>query len=61
MADALRELGFELDDAALAQRAAEGHAVGRPHLAQAVVSRPENRPRLEAEGVTTPPISSSGT
>ncbi|MGP0049071.1 MAG: PHP domain-containing protein [Solirubrobacteraceae bacterium] len=54
MADALRELGFRLDEAALSQRAARGQSVGRPHLAQAVVSRPENRRRLEAEGLTDP-------
>ena len=54
MADALRELGYALDDAALAARAREGKSIGRPHLAQAVVSVPENRPRLEAEGLTDP-------
>ena len=54
MADALRELGFELNDAALAQRSAQGKTIGRPHLAQAVVDRVENRPRLEAEGVQDP-------
>ena len=52
MADALRELGFELDEDGLAERAARGHAIGRPHLAQAVVARPENAARLAAEGVT---------
>jgi predicted metal-dependent phosphoesterase TrpH len=54
MAGALRELGFLLDDAALAQRTARGQSVGRPHLAQAVISRSENRLRLEAEGLTDP-------
>jgi 3',5'-nucleoside bisphosphate phosphatase len=52
MADALRELGFSLDEDALAERVARGHTVGRPHLAQAVVDRPENAARLKAEGVT---------
>jgi predicted metal-dependent phosphoesterase TrpH len=52
MADALRELGFELDEAALADRAAQGRTIGRPHLARAVVDRVENHPRLTAEGVT---------
>ncbi len=54
MADALRELGFELDEAALAERAAQGSSIGRPHLAQAVVSRPANRQRLDAEGLLDP-------
>ena len=51
MAAALRELGFELDDAALSARAAQGKSIGRPHLAQAVVSQPANRERLTAEGL----------
>ncbi len=54
MADALRELGFELDEAALAARAAQGGSVGRPHLAQAVVSQAANRERLAAEGRLDP-------
>jgi 3',5'-nucleoside bisphosphate phosphatase len=54
MADALRELGFELDDTALAARAAEGKSIGRPHLAKAVVSYPANARRLEEEGRTDP-------
>jgi 3',5'-nucleoside bisphosphate phosphatase len=54
MADALRELGFGLDDEMLAQRAAEGRSIGRPHLAQAVVSRPENTDRLRDEGLLDP-------
>ena len=54
MADALRELGFVLDDELLAQRAAQGGSVGRPHLAQAVVSRPENHDRLRSDGLLDP-------
>jgi hypothetical protein len=54
MADALRELGFELDEAALAKRAAQGQSIGRPHLAQAVVSVPSNRARLEDAGLLDP-------
>lgn len=54
MGDALRELGFVLDGETLARRAAEGKSIGRPHLAQAVVSRPENRKRLEADGLLDP-------
>jgi predicted metal-dependent phosphoesterase TrpH len=52
MADALRELGFELDDAPLRARAAEGKPIGRPHLAGAVVSHPANAQRLAEEGLT---------
>jgi len=54
MADALRELGFELDEAALAERTARGSSIGRPHLAQAVVSQPANRRRLADEGLLDP-------
>lgn len=54
MADALRELGFVLDDEMLAQRAADGRSIGRPHLAQAVVSRPENHDRLRDDGLLDP-------
>ncbi len=54
MADTLKELGFALDEEALARRVRDGQSVGRPHLAQAVVSRPENRERLEAAGLTDP-------
>jgi predicted metal-dependent phosphoesterase TrpH len=49
MANALRELGFSLDELAAGERAAG--AVGRPHLAHAVVSDPRNRERLEQEGL----------
>jgi predicted metal-dependent phosphoesterase TrpH len=52
MGDALRDLGFELDDELLRRRAAAGQTIGRPHLAQAVVSRPENAARLRAEGLS---------
>ena len=54
IAAALTELGFELDSAALAQRAEQGQTIGRPHLAQAVVSMPANRDRLNAEGLLDP-------
>ncbi len=50
MADALRELGFELDTSVLEQRAAQGKPIGRPHLSQAVVTHPANAQRLEEEG-----------
>jgi predicted metal-dependent phosphoesterase TrpH len=54
MAAALKELGYELDEASLAARAAEGKSIGRPHLARAVVTHPANAERLEAEGLTDP-------
>jgi predicted metal-dependent phosphoesterase TrpH len=54
MADALRELGFVLDDEMLAQRAAQGRSIGRPHLAQAVVGHPENAERLRDDGLLDP-------
>jgi predicted metal-dependent phosphoesterase TrpH len=46
MADRLRELGFELDDAPL-KRAAPG----RPHLADALLTHPANAQRLRDEGI----------
>jgi 3',5'-nucleoside bisphosphate phosphatase len=51
MADRLRELGFELDDADLEARRAEGRSLGRPHLARAVLNHPANAARLRAEGI----------
>jgi 3',5'-nucleoside bisphosphate phosphatase len=54
MAEALRELGFELDDAMLEQRADSGQSIGRPHLAEAVVSHPANRTRLREEDADDP-------
>ena len=42
MADALRELGFELDEAEIDARIAEGKPIGRPHLAGAVLRAPAN-------------------
>jgi 3',5'-nucleoside bisphosphate phosphatase len=54
MAGALRELGYTLDEQLLSQRAAQGKSIGRPHLAQAVVSQDANRPRLEREGLLDP-------
>ncbi len=53
MADRLRELGFAVDDAVLERRRAAGKSIGRPHLAEAVVSHPDNRERLAGEGMTT--------
>lgn len=54
MADALRRLGYELDETVLQTRAAQGKSIGRPHLAQAVVSNPANAQRLAGEGLVEP-------
>lgn len=51
MAMRLRELGFALDDATLAERRAAGLPLGRPHLADAVLRHPGNAERLAAEGI----------
>jgi predicted metal-dependent phosphoesterase TrpH len=51
MADRLRELGFELDDAPLRARREAGKPIGRPHLADAVLAHPANQQRLEDEGI----------
>jgi 3',5'-nucleoside bisphosphate phosphatase len=51
MRDALRDVGFELDDAELEQRIAEGKPIGRPHLAGAVLGAPANAQRLDDEGI----------
>jgi predicted metal-dependent phosphoesterase TrpH len=51
MRDALREVGFELDEAEIEQRIAEGKPIGRPHLAGAVLRAPGNAERLAREGI----------
>src|SRR3954452_25121163 len=51
MADRLRELGFELDEAPLRARRDPGKPVGRPHLADAVLAHPANARRLRDEGI----------
>jgi predicted metal-dependent phosphoesterase TrpH len=51
MADRLRELGFELDDAPLVARREAGKPIGRPHLADAVLAHPANAGRLREEGI----------
>jgi len=51
MADRLRELGFELDDAPLVARREAGKPIGRPHLADAVLEHPANAKRLSDEGI----------
>jgi hypothetical protein len=51
MADALKELGFALDEEQLDARIADGKPIGRPHVAEAVLSAPANAERLRAEGL----------
>lgn len=51
MRDALREVGFDLDEAEIQQRIAEGKPIGRPHLAGAVLRAPANAERLREEGI----------
>jgi 3',5'-nucleoside bisphosphate phosphatase len=51
MRDALREVGFELDEVEIEQRIAEGKPIGRPHLAAAVLGAPANAQRLEDEEI----------
>lgn len=51
MAAALEELGFELDRAQLQERVAAGKPIGRPHLAEAVLTAPANAARLRDEQI----------
>jgi 3',5'-nucleoside bisphosphate phosphatase len=51
MAAALKELGFELDEDQLNARVAAGKPIGRPHLAEAVLSAPANAGRLADESI----------
>jgi predicted metal-dependent phosphoesterase TrpH len=49
MADALHELGFQLDTTDLDARHAAGAPIGRPHLAAAAFAHPANAQRLADE------------
>jgi len=51
MRDGLREVGFDLDEAEIDARIAEGKPIGRPHLAGAVLRAPANAERLQQEGI----------
>ncbi len=53
MADRLRELGFAVDEGKLDARRATGAVLGRPHLAGAVVSHPDNQEKLKEAGLET--------
>ncbi len=51
MAAGLREAGFELDEQQISTRVAAGQPIGRPHLAEAVLSAPANAERLRNEQI----------
>ena len=51
MRDALKEVGFELDEAEIDARIAAGKPIGRPHLAGAVLRAPANAERLAQENI----------
>jgi len=51
MAQALKDEGLELDEAAIAARVAEGKPIGRPHLAEAVLGASANAARLREEQI----------
>ncbi len=51
MRDALREVGFDLDESEIEERIAAGKPIGRPHLAGAVLRAPANAERLAAESI----------
>jgi len=54
MARALTDLGWALDQATLDARTAAAGAIGRPHLAQAAFTHPDNAARLEQERLNDP-------
>jgi hypothetical protein len=51
MAAGLRDAGFELDEQQISTRVAAGQPIGRPHLAEAVLSAPANAERLRNEQI----------
>lgn len=51
MAENLRGVGLHLDTSAIDARIAAGEPIGRPHLAEAVLSHPANADRLRAEAI----------
>jgi 3',5'-nucleoside bisphosphate phosphatase len=53
MAERLEELGFAVDQSVLDARRSVGAVLGRPHLATAVVTHPDNAQRLEEAGLET--------
>jgi hypothetical protein len=53
MAERLEGLGFSVDQTVLEARRSIGAVLGRPHLATAVVTHPDNAQRLEEAGLDT--------
>ena len=51
MADRMEKLGFAVDREVLRRREATGAPLGRPHLADAILTHPANAARLRAEGI----------
>jgi hypothetical protein len=51
MADALRELGWQLDEREINTRLEAGKPIGRPHLANAVLGHAANSERLREEQI----------
>jgi len=51
MVQRLLELGFAVSDRSLQARRETGKPIGRPHLAAAVLSHPDNAMRLSREGI----------
>lgn len=54
MIEALQESGWSINHELLNQRARAGQTIGRPHLAEAVTSQPQNTARLQREGLSNP-------
>ena len=51
MRDALRDVGFDLDETEIQERIGAAKPIGRPHLAGAVLRAPANAERLAGEGI----------
>ena len=54
MADRVEELGLALDRGELERRKAAGKPLGRPHLAQGLLSHPDNKTKLAELGIEGP-------
>ena len=54
MIEALQENGWSVNHELLNRRALAGKTIGRPHLAEAVTSEPQNAERLRREGLGNP-------
>lgn len=52
MIEALAQLGWRVDHELLNARALAGRTIGRPHLAEAIISEPANAERLRSEGLS---------